>query len=560
MDKKKVMPVLFVVCVIVATIYFRLLNIDTAFWYDEACSWFSAKQEFPMGIINNLIHLDLQHTPLYFFLLHFWMKIFGSSEVAIRSLSVIFGILTVPLVYIVSKKITSEKVAILSTLVVAVSPLLVFFSVEARMYPIVVFLVMLSLNYLVDFEQKNDKKSLIKLVLVNILIPYTLVGGILYNLSLALCYGIYLFKTKKDAFFLYLKELAVEFVLLIPYFILIGYYAKMRNLFVIKHEGKLVFAQIVDMIRNFFGLSIANNIYWPDVASYVITFSFSMLVIVPCVYFVYGLIQGGKTSKGFDRCLYAVFGLSLVLSIILAYFQVNVFTVRYILYLLPPMFILSLIGLERKISKKHLNVFVLYFVTCAIFTNIHYSKFAKVVKEQAFKAVLLESQRLNLGVDDMIIMPFGADAPYYFKTLNSPRVFEFDFHKEVRNPYNDKFYDKLQQKLMDKKARYGVVFDRIFDDDGFSEAHRNYFVEHVNNSIPQGHYVLLALYSTDSQNIVTVEDLRKSITSIQDIKNDILSVLFKKYLYDIRLYLDEDFNYLGDFSKDNYTYMLFQKR
>ena len=136
MDKKKVLPILLIVFVIVATIYFRLLNIDTAFWYDEACSWFSAKQEFPMGIINNLLHLDLQHTPLYFFLLHFWMKIFGNSEIAIRSLSVIFGILTVPLVYIVSKKVASEKVAILSTLVTAMSPLLVFFSVEARMYPI----------------------------------------------------------------------------------------------------------------------------------------------------------------------------------------------------------------------------------------------------------------------------------------------------------------------------------------------------------------------------------------------------------------------------------------
>ena len=560
MDKKKVLPILLIVFVIVATIYFRLLNIDTAFWYDEACSWFSAKQEFPMGIINNLLHLDLQHTPLYFFLLHFWMKIFGNSEIAIRSLSVIFGILTVPLVYIVSKKVASEKVAILSTLVTAMSPLLVFFSVEARMYPIVVFLVMLSLNYLVDYEQKNDKKSLIKLVLVNILIPYTLVGGILYNLSLALCYGIYLFKTKKDAFFIYLKGLAVEFVFLIPYFMLISYYAKMRGLFVIKHEGKLFFAQIVDMVRNFFGLSIANNIYWPEVASYVITFSFTMLVIVPCVYFVYGLVQGGKTSKGFVKCLYAVFGLSLLLSIVFAYFQVNVFTVRYILYLLPPMFILSLIGLDNKISKKHLNIFVLFFVICAMFVNINYSKFSKAIKMQAFKAVLLEAQRLKLGAEDMVIMPFGSDAPYYFRTLNSPRVFEFDFHKEVRNPYNDKFYDKSQQKLMDKKARYGVVFDRIFGDDGFSEAHRNYFVEHVNNSVEKGHYVLLALYSTDSQSNVTVEDLRKSITSIQDIKNEILSVMFKKYLYDIRLYLDEDFNYLGDFSTDNYTYMLFQKK
>lgn len=559
-EKKKVLAGFLIVFIAAITVYFRLLNIYTAFWYDEACSWFSAKQEFPMGIINNLLNLDLQHTPLYFFLLHFWMKIFGTNEIAIRSLSVIFGILTVPLVYIVSKKITSKRIAVFSTLVAAISPLLVFFSVEARMYPIVVFLVMLSFNYLVDFEQKNDKKSLIKLIAVNVLIPYTLVGGILYNLSLALCYGIYLFKTKIDSFKTYIKGVVGEFILLIPYFILIGYYAKMRSLFVIRHEGEFVFAQIVEMIRNFFGLNLSNNVYWPDTAPYVITFAFAALVIVPCAYFIYGLIQGEKSSKGFVRCLYLILGLSLSFSIVFAYFQVNVFTVRYILYLLPPMFILSLIGLDGKISKIHLNIFVIFFVTCGMFTNFHYSKFSKVVKEQAFKAVLLETQRLELGVDDMVIMPFGADAPYYFRTLSSPKVFEFDFHKEVRNPYNDKFYDKSQQKLMDKKARYSVVFDRIIDNGGFSEAHRNYFVEHVNSYVPKGRYVLLALYGADSQNIVTIEDLRKSITNIQDVKNDILSVLFKKYLYDIRLYLNEDFNYLGNFVKDNYTYMLFQKR
>lgn len=560
MDKKKGLALLLVIFVLAITVYLRLLNIDTAFWYDEACSWFSAKQEFPIGIIDNLLNLDLQHTPLYFFVLHFWMKIFGNSEVAIRSFSVIFGILTVPLVYVVSKKIASNKITIFSTLVTAVSPLLVFFSVEARMYPIVVFLVMLSINYLIDFEQKNDKKSLIKLIFVNLLIPYTLVGGILYNISLMLCYGIYLYKSKKDVLSLYLKAIAAELILLIPYFVLVGYYAKMRSLFVIKHEGELLFAQIIDMIRNFFGLTLVNNIYWPTVEPYVITISLTILVIVPCVYFVYGLVQGAKMSNGFLRTLYAIFGVNLLLSIIFAYFEVNVFTVRYILYLLPPMLILGLIGLENRISKVHLNIFVIFFITCAIFTNIRYSNYAKVVKENAFKGVLLQAQELKLGADDIVIMPFGADAPYYFKTLNAPRVYDFDFHKEVRNPYNDKFYDKSQQQLMDKKARYGVVFDRVFAEDGFSQAHRNYFINNINNTVPKGRYVLIALYSTDSQSVVAVEDIRKSITSIQDVKNDFLSIMFKKYLYDIRIYLDEDFDYLGDFSKDTFTYMLFQKR
>ena len=66
------------------------------------------------------------------------------------------------------KSISTKQIAIISTGLATVSPLLVFFSTEVRMYPMVVFLVMLSLNYLVDFEQKNDIKSLLKLTTANV--------------------------------------------------------------------------------------------------------------------------------------------------------------------------------------------------------------------------------------------------------------------------------------------------------------------------------------------------------------------------------------------------------
>ena len=182
----------------------RLLFVQYDIWYDEACSWFTAIQSFPKGIINNLLTLDLQHTPLYFFMLNLWIKLFGDSEIAMRCLSLIFGFASVPMVYVVAKKITSTLNAILATAVVAVAPLLVFFSVEIRMYPIAVFLILLSLNYLIDFEQKGDKKSLVKLVISNLLLPYTLVGTIFYNLTLPLCYGYYLFKSNRDKFSSYI--------------------------------------------------------------------------------------------------------------------------------------------------------------------------------------------------------------------------------------------------------------------------------------------------------------------------------------------------------------------
>ena len=556
-DKKQVLGI----CIILFIAFIlRILYINTEFWYDEACSWFTAKQDFPFGIIDNLIHLDLQHTPVYFFLLHFWMKFFGDGEIAIRSLSFIFGILSVPLTYIVSRKLFDKTFANFAMLAVSVSPLLVFFSVEARMYPMTVFLVLLSLNFLVDFEQKGDKKSLIKLILSNILIPYTLVGGIFYNISLAICYGVYLYKQKQDSFWLYLKGFCIEAVFLIPYIILIGDYAKMRSLFVIRHEGEFAFWQMIEVIRNFFSSTIVDNPYWPTLNSYEMTPALILLVIIPCGYFLYGLFKGFVKSSGFLKSLYCLFFLNFILALIFAILEVNIFTMRYILYLLAPLFILSVNGLSISLTKRHLTIFLAYFALTSICFNFQYSKKIKNLKHMALSAVREESQALGLTNKDIIIEPFASDAPYYFRFLDSVRMHNFDFHKELRNPYNSKYYDIEQQKLMDKAAKYGVIYDSVFAEHCFSNNFVDYFLNDVNNKTESGRFVLIALYGEDGNNIVPIEDLRNSVKNITDVKKNKVQIMLQKYLYDILFLLERDFTFIQKYKKGNFTYILYQKR
>ena len=556
-DKKKVLGLL---AIFTIGFILRLLYINTDFWYDEACSWFSAMQNFPLGIMDNLLNLDLQHTPVYFFLLHFWMKIFGDGEIAIRTLSLIFGVFSVPMAYIVTKKLFDKTPALAVMAIVAVSPLLVFFSVEARMYPLSVFLVLVSLNFLVDFEQKGDKKSLIKLILTNILIPYTLVGGIFYNLSLAVCYGIYLFKKKKETLNLYLKGLGIEAACLIPYFVLIGYYAKMRSLFVIRHEGEFAFWQMVEVIRNFFSSTIVDNAYWPTLRTYDMTPALVLLVMIPCGYFLYGFVKGYIKSSGFLKSLYCLFFLNFVLALVFAIFEVNIFTMRYILYLLAPLFILSVYGLISSLTKHHFIIFLAYFVLTSIGFDIHYSKKIKTLKHLALSAVQEEAKLLGFTNQDTIISPFGSDAAYYFRFTNSAKMHNFDFHKELRNPYNSRYYDSEQQKLMDKEAKYGVIYDSVFADKCFSDNFVDYFLNDINNKTETGRFVLVALYGADGDNIVSIEDLRNSVKNIKDVKNNAVQILLRKYIYDILFLLERDFNFIQRYKKDNFTYILYQKK
>ena len=70
----------------------------------------------------------------------------------------------------------------------------------------------------------------------------------------------------------------------------------------------------------------------------------------------------------------------------------------------------------------------------------------------------------------------------------------------------------------------------------------------------------MALFASDADSLVPIQDLRKSITSVQDIEDRRLEILLKKYLFDIRAYLDFDFILDKYWTKDNYTYILLRRK
>jgi 4-amino-4-deoxy-L-arabinose transferase-like glycosyltransferase len=111
-------------------------------WYDEGFSVYLANMD--LSEITARTAADIQ-PPLYYYLLHGWIALFGDSEAALRSLSALFGILTIPLMYAVAVKLFRSKLAgLLSALLLAVSPLHIWYGQEVRMYSLLTFLALLS--------------------------------------------------------------------------------------------------------------------------------------------------------------------------------------------------------------------------------------------------------------------------------------------------------------------------------------------------------------------------------------------------------------------------------
>jgi len=104
-------------------------------WLDEASSLRNATA--PLSQLWSWAHpIDVGDPPLYFAILHFWIAVFGSSVTALRSLSVLFGVALIPVVYHLGRVLFNRTAGIVSALLVAVSPPMLRFSQEARMYPL----------------------------------------------------------------------------------------------------------------------------------------------------------------------------------------------------------------------------------------------------------------------------------------------------------------------------------------------------------------------------------------------------------------------------------------
>lgn len=128
-----------------------------SFWRDEAFTVILAKQP----IINLFITTAKDfNPPLYYLLVHFWMKFFGSSEISIRTISLIFYWLTIYMCFLFLSNIYkfSVKKSFLYLLFFIVNPLLFTYACEARMYTMLAFFATASFYY---FIKKDTKKYII---------------------------------------------------------------------------------------------------------------------------------------------------------------------------------------------------------------------------------------------------------------------------------------------------------------------------------------------------------------------------------------------------------------
>jgi hypothetical protein len=123
--------------------------------FDEACTWLRAER--PWHEYVAAAGGAETAAPLYLVLMRLWVHL-GQSEFMLRLPSALLGVLGVPLVYRLGSVLVSKRVGLVAAFLIAVSPFHLAYSREARPYPLVVVLTLISAVVFVEIWKANGMR------------------------------------------------------------------------------------------------------------------------------------------------------------------------------------------------------------------------------------------------------------------------------------------------------------------------------------------------------------------------------------------------------------------
>ncbi|MDB5176686.1 MAG: hypothetical protein JWN75_354 [Candidatus Saccharibacteria bacterium] len=124
-------------------------------WFDEAFGSYLIR--FSFVDLTRYTASDV-HPPLYYWLLKVWTSLFGNTELGIRTMSLFFGAVTLIFAYVLIVRLFGRKAAYVSLLFLALSPMFIRYSQEARMYTLLTAIIVAATYVLVYMTEHTKKR------------------------------------------------------------------------------------------------------------------------------------------------------------------------------------------------------------------------------------------------------------------------------------------------------------------------------------------------------------------------------------------------------------------
>lgn len=456
-QKPNYKEILLLSVIILSAIILRLWFLEKpgGMWFDEMNTYLEAK--LPLERMLEVFFNKHIHTPLFYVFLHFWMNLLGESDFIIRLLPAIFGILTIPVVYLCGKELKCEKTALTAAFFTAINSLLIYYSQEVRMYSLTALFSALIVLFLLRLNRSGSLFNISGLILANAGLLYTHSISFVFVFFEFFIFGLYFFFKNRDKIKPFLYTAFFTALLYMPYV-----YLRFFN-FIKAAETSgaasqwwktFTFSKIFFAFTDSFSPFLLAWSYPPD--SF-ITFMFqtplfavlfSVFVILPALIGLTGILNSFLKGKTINLLIFLVCAGFVFVFTIVSYQGKVVYLSRYIIEVTPLYLLLAahgLCGINNKIISK-----ILIYTFAGI--NLGFILFLPISAPKQDRELGLKPpadiiNKHNFSKNDIFIS-LGYKKPYFKKYLSKNGVDSF-YHIDNWNMYKFKFFLKGAFSLKD---------------------------------------------------------------------------------------------------------------
>ena len=378
---KKNNVLIFSVLFILIGIFLRTyqLNFDS-YWLDEMISYWVADPNIPFK--DTLARRDhIEQTPVLFdLILKKYLEFFSYEPEVGRHVPLFFGILSIPLLGILSYQISKNNSYLLTIFLTSINVYLISYSQETRPYSFIFFLSIINLIFYYKIISENltfFKKIFFFILFIFFSVlafsshPFTLI--ILFSQILNSIYFFILFKKKNYLFFF-----SIPFILLFYLLFNLNYIIAQLSFseFFLAHESWKFYYNYY--FSRFFGSRIMGLIYLSTLIYLIIIFR-------------------KKIFLTFNNYLLLIFILlfSYIIPLVYSYIKTPVLTDRYIIFVLIPILIL-IPSLIYEIKKIKIRVFIFIFILAPTIVNNFMEIKDRVPAKPEFKKFLSSIEKSGI--------------------------------------------------------------------------------------------------------------------------------------------------------------------
>ncbi|MHB0998960.1 MAG: glycosyltransferase family 39 protein [Armatimonadota bacterium] len=459
---KNLIPLLLILLIAAGIRLYRLGA--QSIWGDESLTLlFYTAGNSGLDVLQNIWRSG-GHPPFYFLIVHYWFEL-GKSEFMLRFPSVIFGLASIPVMYALTNRLFGRRTALFAASIMALSPIHIWYSQEARMYTLQLLLGLSSILTFVRYQQERRSIDIILYVIFSVLGFYTQIYSALLTASLGIYVIITAFKKK--------KELAVWVGA--HALILLGVLPWLMKLARVTSNGVHVAYQrpagIQDLGYSIYTFCVGYSL-GPTVAELHYESAKQAImsnltsITIPMLIFGSVLILGiidirrrGIWQFWITLCILII---PAALAIALSIYPGIPLNARYILISAVPFWIILALGIQRCLDGRYLKLLpaaMAVIVGLSLYNHYFDSRYTKQDIRSA--AEIINKQGRPGDAVLVSSVELGGPFIYYFKRLDIP-YHGYPSGKGFVDPAN---LPKDMNRLLNKKKRVCLVLGRTWSSD-----------------------------------------------------------------------------------------------